>query len=158
MRQVRTTSPISYTPKMMEPGFERLPLQDMVRAFADGFGVGDEFPRSDDEVIARLLSDSLFTSQGITVERIKEEVTVPYRTGTFWVRAEGWTTPTKKLEFYCEGTYADTIRMENESEMTEEYMDRSSQLPQTARGMGGHRSHAEVSDHLPVRTSEASVA
>ncbi len=113
---------ISYTPKMMEPGFERLPLQDMVRAFADGFGVGDEFSRSDDEVIARLLSDSLFTSQGITVERIKEEVTVPYRTGTFWVRTEGWTTPTKKLEFYCEDPTR-SIRMENESEMTEEYMD-----------------------------------
>lgn len=97
---------IMYMPQLMEVSFEGKNPVDLAREIANRMGVGDLFTETDEEIIDNVLDTPLFHEKGITAAALREDPTMWYRDSEgpeAYLRSEiGWTTPSGKLEFFCE--------------------------------------------------------
>lgn len=115
---------ITYMPKLTEVAYECKDPIDLARELANRMGVGDQFTETDEEIIDTVLDMPIFREKGINAVALKEDPTIWYRDWEgpeAYLRSEiGWTTPTGKLEFYCESP---APRMASEVAPTEADLD-----------------------------------
>lgn len=94
---------LQYCEKLADPLFEAKPEIEIIKMLADGMGVGEYFLSDPSEWLEEVfLSNSVYQELGITLESLREQPTQRYHEKAWLYEDFGWTTPSKRMEFYCE--------------------------------------------------------
>lgn len=92
---------LPHSEKMVEPAFESKSNVDIALALGRGMGLGGLFEGTEEDVTRAYLDAEPFISNGITLEALREKHTMRFRKKGF-LYADGYTTPSGRIEFYCE--------------------------------------------------------
>ncbi len=93
---------VQHGPKIVEPAFEAKPDLQIAKLLAEGLGLGQYFEGDDESWLREQLDTPALTAQGITLDALREKKNMRFMPGGVAYADGVYSTPTGKVEFYCE--------------------------------------------------------